>query len=105
MSADATFVLRLSQLTFPHHVVWQTEHDGRFVQEYDPTRPGKSIIGVHLETTSDPLKAKRFGSELAAGEFWHASRGRRADGEPDRPLTAFDAVILPLDVAIAEHRR
>lgn len=63
---------------------------GQYVIAFDPTirRDGT----VWLDTTTDPAKATRYADAGAAFELWRAvspNRPRRADGQPNRPMTAF----------------
>lgn len=80
-----------------------TDFDGQYIVEYDPSRVGTHPVTggpmpvFHLVTTPDVARATRFvGSE--ATELYLAVDRRnptRADGEPNRPLTAFTADIEP----------
>jgi hypothetical protein len=60
--------------------------------------------GLYLETytpegrvkgswTPDPNDAMRFASQDDAFTLWKSSIGKRPDGRPDRPLTAFNVEI------------
>jgi hypothetical protein len=70
-----------------------TPFDGQWVVEYDPTRRGMDADGrpmlAHLVTTRDPHKAREFTTFMEAEECWKQAFGLRADGRPNRPLTAF----------------
>jgi hypothetical protein len=70
-----------------------TALDGKYLVEYDPTRPGVSPDGLpmtaHVAVTDDPEKAARFPTLEEALETWRLSHGLREDGKPNRPLTAF----------------
>ncbi len=67
-----------------------TEHDGKYVVDYDPKpRLGPDGPWVYLITTDDPAKARRFADAGEALEFWRMSYGIRPDGKPNRPLTAY----------------
>lgn len=70
-----------------------TEHDGRFLVDYDPTRLLDGDV-VHLVTTDDPAEGKRYHCLAALREDWARSIGTRSDGKPDRPLTAFTIEIV-----------
>ena len=69
-----------------------TEFDGKYLVEYDPT-PTEDERGefVHLVVTDDRAEALQFPSTAEAYECWRAvsKKGPRADGMPDRPLTAY----------------
>lgn len=70
-----------------------TEHDGRWLKEYDPT------AGKHgrIVSTSDAKEAKRFASHADGWEEYRRSHGfRTTDGKPNRPLTAWSISIEPL---------
>jgi hypothetical protein len=73
-----------------------TPFDGQYLVDYDPDQPGYAPNGevmlVHLATSPDITKAKRFETLRDI----QAERGRfpkdeplRPDGRPNRPLTAF----------------
>ena len=59
---------------------WALWMDGKYVVEYDPSRPGMTEEGIglicHLVVTDDPAQARRFPGILEALEFWR-SPGRR----------------------------
>jgi hypothetical protein len=63
-----------------------TREDGRYVKTYDPS--GNRGQGL-LTTTEDSEDALQFGTETEAFEKWREPYGIRADGKPNRPLTAF----------------
>lgn len=74
-----------------------TPFDGQYVLEYDPTRGGFDPDGrpmqCHLVTTPDRGAALDLpGIEVI--ELWRKAHGTRADGKPNRPLTAFTVEIL-----------
>lgn len=80
-----------------------TDFDGQYIVEYDPSRSGTHPVKgepmpvFHLVTTPDIRRATRFGGSEAA-DLYRAVDGRspiRADGQPNRPLTAFTADIEP----------
>lgn len=79
-----------------------TDFDGQYIVEYDPSKVGTHPVTgrpmvFHLVTTPDNRRATRFApSEVA--HLYHAVDTRnpsRADGEPNRPLTAFTVDINP----------
>lgn len=74
-----------------------TEFDGAYVVEYDPWRKGVSPSGhlmtCHLIVTRNPDKAKVYASSKEAFEEWKRDAGVRPDGEPNRPLTAYNVEI------------
>lgn len=62
-----------------------------YLKEYTPLHDNKGTF------TYEPSKAKRYPS---MEEFYHDYRfsiGTRADGRPDRPLTAFDLEIIKIE--------
>lgn len=67
---------------------------------YDPAahRADSSYDGGTLEVTGDLTKALRFKDTMAAAEMWQKSYGKRPDGKPNAPLTAFTVVIEDVDV-------
>lgn len=73
-----------------------TPFDGQYVVEYDPTRDGVDPNGdpvmCHLITTPDKEKALHL-RPAEALEFWRKAHGLRADGKPNRPLSAFTVQI------------
>jgi hypothetical protein len=84
-----------------------TGFDGQFVVEYDPGRDGRDPITgqpmmCHLVTTPDIDKATRY-SAVEAFELWRSVDPMlpfRADGQPNRPLTAFNVAIQPPDMEL-----
>jgi hypothetical protein len=70
-----------------------TAFDGKYLVDYDPTRPGVDPEGhemiAHIEVTADPAQAREFRDAREALECWRRSHGMRQDGMPNRPLTAF----------------
>jgi hypothetical protein len=73
-----------------------TQHDGRYLLEYDPTIRWTDEGGqhcLHLVSTSSKSKAKRFPDLAAVQRCWARSIGTRPDGKPDRPLTAYSVEI------------
>lgn len=66
-----------------------TEHDGEYVVEYDPTKPGGPF--GHLVTSPDKGEALKYDGFEEAVLAYRAERGTRPDGDPDRPLTALTA--------------
>ena len=77
----------------------RTPLDGRWVVEYDPTRPGVDHNGrsmpVHLVTTDDRSQAARFPNQAAAHAEWVKPSGR--PWPLNAPLTAWTVSIAPLD--------
>lgn len=72
-----------------------TELTNTFVVEYDPTvlMEDGGYDGGLLRTTRDPSKAKEFADIQAVQECWMQSYGLREDGEPNRPLTAYNVQV------------
>jgi hypothetical protein len=65
---------------------------GMYVKHYDPAAfNGRG----NLVTTPDKDLAHRFPDAIAAAEYWRQSVGRRPDGKPNRPLTAWTVDIQP----------
>ena len=85
-----------------------TDFDGQYVVEYDPSRTGtQPVTGnpmpvFHLATTPDISQATRF-SPAETVDLYRAVDQRnpiRADGEPNRPLTAFSVETDTLAAAL-----
>lgn len=75
-----------------------TEHDGRYLVDYDPSSPIHPRW-IHLVTSASLHDAKRMTYEEAL-DVWRATDKRnpvRADGRPNRPLTAFTVEILKVE--------
>lgn len=73
------------------------ENFERFVVRYDP-RLRQDIFT--LETTADPVAARKFLNAGEALEYWRKicpSQPLRPDGQPNRPLTAWNAAVLSWD--------
>jgi hypothetical protein len=69
-------------------------HNGEYVVSFDPDpRPHGT-----LRTTRDKAKAKRFENPMAAFTFYRQAHGRRPDGRPNCPLTAWTVEIFPPDL-------
>lgn len=70
--------------------------DGKWLKAYDPSVacPGGAYDGGYLEVTDDPSQAMQFPNAGAAIEKWREPFGLRADGEPNRPLTAWTVEIV-----------
>lgn len=61
---------------------------GQYLMSFDHEAENGRGFGVY---TSDPEKAMRFESAVAAMEFWNkvpACKPTRPDGRPNKPLTA-----------------
>lgn len=77
-----------------------TPHDGRWLVEYDPDQMGTDEWGrpmiCHLVSTDDPREALELPPvEMMA--LWRkdsTTLAPRADGRPQRPLTAFTVEIV-----------
>jgi hypothetical protein len=73
-----------------------SEFDDTWVVEYDPHRRGRSQSGeeliAFLVVTKDPSKAKLYTAREVIDALT-ASNGTREDGEPSRPLRAFNVEI------------
>ena len=71
-----------------------TMHVGRYVRQFDPD--GHDGRG-DLVTTADIHEALTFPSAAEAMMFWQSQskvRPLRADGKPNRPLTAFTVAVV-----------
>ena len=69
---------------------------GAYLQSYDPEANGGRGM---IEFTDDIDDAKQFPGMFAAVALWQTvptSRPRRADGKPNKPLTAFTMEFLPV---------
>lgn len=71
----------------------RTPHDGQYVKSYDPSRDWSEW----LEATPDIEQAKQFPAIVQAVEYYRQANGLRADGFPNRPLTAFTVKFLPVE--------
>lgn len=68
---------------------------GRYVRDFNPDDFGGR---GRVETTADPAEAKSFADAAEAMAFWRQRSPkypRRADGEANRPLTAYTCSIGP----------
>ena len=73
-----------------------THYDGKFLVDYDPTpRADGDGEFVHLIVTDRRQDARQFDTIQAAMELYlsASAKGPRADGEPDRPLTAYSVEV------------
>lgn len=75
-------------------------HCGRYVAFYDPAfhHPNGDYDGGRLLTTAVPEEAMSFPTPIEALELWRtvapcACHNTRADGKPNRPLTAYTAML------------
>lgn len=68
---------------------------GQYLESYDP----EAHRGLGLATwTRDLTKAMKFQDKVAAFQCWTTvpkNRAIRADGAPNKPLTAFSIEVLP----------
>ena len=86
-----------------------TQHDGRFLKAYDPTwvpndpanadavTPELALCVKQLESTADWREAMQFESFAEAIRLYRGvslNWNKRADGKPNRPLTAFTIEVL-----------
>ena len=73
-----------------------TMFDNTYVIQYDPNfvPAGGEYDGGSLLVDPDVSKARRFASPSEALEYWRQSHGIRPDGEPNRPLTAYNAEVI-----------
>lgn len=70
---------------------------GQFLEHFDP------MAEVKGDWTNDLTKARKFATKEEAFEVWRTPIGKRADGKPDRPLTAFSVGIQPVTDFGASH--
>ena len=79
-------------------------HIGDYLQAYDP----EFMNGAGLATwTTNPEHALLFTTKTQAMDLWKTvprSKPRRADGEPNRPLTAYSVEVLLAEDAIQEYK-
>lgn len=98
---DGPCVMRLIKLDSASPEGQSTEHDGRFLKEYDPTRRVANTIQAHLVTTHDPREAQLFSTPIAAVECYRQVAGS-SDPRPDRqPLAAYTVELLRYSEAVA----
>ena len=71
-------------------------YEGTYVIRLDPYPWPRGT----LYSTPDLAKASRFSDADAATSYWQQEHGVRADGKPNRPLTAWTVEIL--DVPVGE---
>jgi hypothetical protein len=73
------------------------EYTDTFVVEFDPTvhREDGTYDGGLLRVTRDPSQARQFANFEELARYWQQDYGLRADGEPNRPLTAFNVEVAP----------
>lgn len=65
-------------------------HEGRFVVSFDYEAEDLDQV---LVTTDDLAQAMRFPTAGEAFDYWRQEHGLRADGKPNRPLTAYTAAV------------
>lgn len=69
-------------------------HDGRYVVAFDPD----AYDGLgDVQTSADPHQAIKFNEAIDAWNLWRkvsTKRPRRADGKPNKPMTAFTIEII-----------
>jgi hypothetical protein len=78
----------------------RTAEDGQFLRSYDPDVITPLGFGA-IHWTARLAKAMRFPSQEAAWRCWRTQSVRYPvrpwDGKPNRPLTAFNVEIVPVD--------
>ena len=75
-----------------------TEYDGQYVQTFDPDY--EDGLG-RVWTTRYLSEARVFSTVAEALEFWRTQstvKPLRADGKPNRPLTALTVETVPVEV-------
>lgn len=73
----------------------------QFLKQYE-------VMSGLSDWTFDPNEAMKFRTMTLAIQMWRAilpTDPVRADGKPNRPLTAFTVEFVPLEDALAEQRR
>jgi hypothetical protein len=93
------YVIRLLGLQSKHRR--RTEHDGRFLKNYDPFPVLQEGCFV-LETTDQPEAALQFATAREAMTYWEQSIGTGNNGKLNRPLTVFDISVEPVQ-PLKEH--
>ena len=63
------------------------EHVGRYVQNYEPWKAPRGEQWIW--TTDDLESARAFDDVRELYDFYEQSIGTRADGKPNRPITAY----------------
>jgi hypothetical protein len=66
-------------------------HDGQYLIRFDPD----PLPHGTLYTSPDEAQAMRFANVAAAVTYLKQAHGRRPDGKPNRPLTAWTVSINP----------
>jgi hypothetical protein len=77
-----------------------TRHDGQWVVEYDPSPRNLPLGEAVLRTSANREHAKRFKTRDDAWYLWRRVDTRqpvRADGKPNRPLTAWTVSITQVE--------
>ena len=78
-------------MPYGHHC----PHAGQYLEAFYHDLPDGLGYG---KFTSDPKKAKRFASRADAMVFWNTQstvKPLRADGQPNKPLTALSVSVEP----------
>ena len=80
-----------------------TPFDGQYLVEYDPEQDGVDPNGdpmhAHVVCSPNIAEAKRYLGVRAVHAEWSRVSQRapfRADGRPNRPLTAFTCEVVPV---------
>lgn len=79
-----------------------TEHDDRYVVEYDPTLSWSEVVAdrtCKLVTTADIREALGFKDAGVAFECWRKVCPNfpvRSDRRPNRPLTAYSCMMVKM---------
>jgi hypothetical protein len=82
-----------------------TQHDNSYVVDYQPEFwAGSHAHDQHFLRTSPQIaEARVFPSTVEAFAYWRqtppAPHDVRADGKPNRPLTAFHVTMVPVEVS------
>ena len=89
----AEYTILILGLVSPH---LGEDHAGEYVTEYVPAsmdERGRYRDDGFVKTTFDKALARKFPDHISAWEFWMQANGRRPDGKPNRPMTAYTVEI------------
>ena len=75
-----------------------TMHDGQYLVYYDPHTPEPPNWTVTLRTSEDIADARPFDTAKEALDYYRQAIGIRADGKPDRPLTAYTVALRTVEL-------
>lgn len=78
----------------------RTGHDGEYVVDYEPASMdahGEYLQDGRLVTSADPEQGRTFDDIELVLSYYTQAKGRRPDGEPNRPLTCYTVEIETLE--------